>query len=116
MQIEQLARVFKALSNPHRLKIYLKLSECCGTRLHCNTDLSDPDTCVGEVASGLKLAPSTVSHHLKELREAGLIRMEKNGQKSLCIVEQGTLSRVCQALQKRTGQWPVVTGADERGR
>lgn len=107
MQIEEQARIFKALSSPHRLTIYLRLIECCGPGTLCSTDAADADTCVGGVASGLKLAPSTVSHHLKELRQAGLIKMEKQGQKSLCYVDPEMLKRLTRFfgdLMNRPGQ------------
>lgn len=96
MLIEEQARIFKALSSPHRLTIYLRLLECCGAGTLCGTDVSDVDSCVGEIASGLKLAPSTVSHHLKELRQTGLIIMEKQGQKSLCHVDPDRLEQLHQ--------------------
>ena len=43
--------------------------------------------CVGELGRDLGIAPSTVSHHIKELYHAGLIRMEKQGQKVQCQVD-----------------------------
>ena len=94
MQIEKQARIFKALSNPHRLAIYLRLINCCAPGSLCSTDASDTNNCVGEVASGLNLAASTVSHHLKELRQAGLIKMEKQGQKNLCHVDPEVLEQL----------------------
>jgi ArsR family transcriptional regulator len=47
--------------------------------------------CVGELGRDLSIAPSTVSHHLKELRTAGLIHMERRGQSIECWVEPDTL-------------------------
>lgn len=48
-------------------------------------------TCVGEIGKNLGIVPSTVSHHLRELRRAGLIRMERRGQKVECSVDPETL-------------------------
>jgi DNA-binding transcriptional ArsR family regulator len=74
-------KLFKALSNEHRLAIFQYL------RRH---DLScdDPDAgcTVGEIAKRYDLALSTVSHHLKELKEADLIRCEQRGQYTYCVV------------------------------
>ena len=107
MQIEKQVKIFKALSNHHRLTIFLRLGECCNAGTLCSTDTSDVYTCVGEVASAHKLAPSTVSHHLKELRQAGLIKMEKRGQKSLCYVVPEMLEQLGHFFQSQLNQSSV---------
>ena len=85
-EVEKYADIFKALSNPHRLKIFMRLA-CCGSEgmLCCSTD--KVCECVGELGSTLGIAPSTVSHHLKELCRAGLIKMSRNGQRIDCSIE-----------------------------
>ena len=91
-QIKQFADIFKALSNPNRLRMFLHLVTCCvpGT-----VSSVDPDTgtsaCVGALGRDLDIVPSTVSHHLKELHRAGLIRMERRGQKIECWVDPQVL-------------------------
>lgn len=83
---QQYADIFKALSNPHRLKIFMRLA-CCGSEgIMCCSD-SRVCECVGVLGSKLGIAPSTVSHHLKELYRAGLIRMHRNGQRIDCSVD-----------------------------
>jgi ArsR family transcriptional regulator, arsenate/arsenite/antimonite-responsive transcriptional repressor len=70
--LESLAWVFKALSDPTRLKILMHLASgqvgCCGDGV-CACDL--------EELTGL--SQPTVSHHMKCLSSAGLIRSEKRG-------------------------------------
>jgi len=39
----------------------------------------------------MNISPSTVSHHLKELRNAGLIQMKRRGQKVECSVDFSTV-------------------------
>ena len=75
--IELLAARLKALSNPGRLQIFRQLALCCETGASCGTDEQAMRRCVGELGRGLDLAPSTVSHHIKELRQAGLVRVER---------------------------------------
>lgn len=47
--------------------------------------------CVGDLSKGLNIGMSTVSHHIKELRRAGLIRVERRGQKVECSVERSAV-------------------------
>ena len=61
-----LARVFTALGDEHRQRILLLFEP--GERLN-----------VGQIAEVSTLARSTVSHHLKILREAGVLQSEKIG-------------------------------------
>ena len=91
--IETCAARFKALSNPHRLFLCNRLMSCCASGPVCSTD-ETTRYCVGELGEGMDIAPSTVSHHLKELKQAGLIRMERQGQSVHCWVEPDVLSEL----------------------
>jgi len=84
------ADMFKALSNPHRLKIFLRLASCGTGGIACKTDSACE--CVGDLGSNLGIAPSTVSHHLKELHRAGLIRSRRQGQRIECWVDPEVLN------------------------
>jgi len=88
--VEKFAEIFKALSNPNRLKIFLRLVSCClpGTIWRIE---AQETTCVGDVAKDLEIVPSTVSHHIKELRQAGLVKMRRSGQKIECWVDPAVL-------------------------
>jgi DNA-binding transcriptional ArsR family regulator len=85
-QLEEYSEIFKALANPNRLRIFLRLVSCCEPGTDCCED-GDMYQCAGDVGQDLGIAPSTVSHHLKELRRAGLIRMEKQGKRVHCSIE-----------------------------
>lgn len=87
------ATQFKALSNPHRLALFKRLMSCCVPGTVCNTD-EVTRYCVGELGEGLNIAASTVSHHLKELNRAGLIRMERQGKTIQCWVEPNVLTEL----------------------
>ncbi|MBU1319530.1 MAG: metalloregulator ArsR/SmtB family transcription factor [candidate division Zixibacteria bacterium] len=88
--IERFARLFKALSNPNRLNIFSQLASCCDSEQHSCTE-DEVSACVGELGADLQISPSTVSHHIKELHMAGLIRMERSGQSIRCWVDKDTL-------------------------
>jgi DNA-binding transcriptional ArsR family regulator len=63
---EVLARLCKALGHPARVAIVRMLAR-------------EEGCIVGEIVGELPLAQSTVSQHLKQLKEAGLIRGEVDG-------------------------------------
>jgi ArsR family transcriptional regulator len=109
-ELEQLAEVFKALSNPHRLEIFLKLVSCCPPGTKC-----DPDEamrkCLADLRKNLQIVPSTLSHHIKELRRAGLIRVERRGKNLECWVDRETVLEIAKQL---TGCSQTLNGTQER--
>ncbi len=64
----RLARVFKALADPARLKLLSMI----GTH-------EGGEACVCQLTEGFNLAAPTISHHLKVLRESGLITSDRRG-------------------------------------
>ena len=96
IQLERLAEIFKALSNPNRLKIFLQLATCChpGT-VGIYDENADMDTMfVGELGKELDVGKPTVSHHVKELRRVGIIRTERRGQNIACWVDPDIIEEV----------------------
>jgi ArsR family transcriptional regulator len=91
--IEEFAAVFAALSNPHRLELFRRLTACCVSDRSCDGD-QETCRCVGELTEGLDIAPSTASHHLKELRQAGLIRTKRRGRLIECWVDPAVLKKL----------------------
>jgi ArsR family transcriptional regulator len=79
-KIEKFATIFKALSNPHRLRIFLSLFYCAPVGQRFNADFDCVEAFQGCISKELGLAPSTVSHHIKELKTAGLIKFKRSGQ------------------------------------
>jgi ArsR family transcriptional regulator len=76
---EQLARLAKALGHPARVAIIRLL-------LRRNTCMC------GEIVDELPLAQSTVSQHLRQLKEAGLIRGEVDGPRVCYCVDEGSIA------------------------
>lgn len=92
-QLEKYAEIFKALSNPNRLKIFRNLATCC-TPGTVGIIESNNTACVGDIGKDLDIVPSTVSHHLKELRRAGLIKTIRRGQNIECWVDPEILEEL----------------------
>ncbi|SFK03805.1 ArsR family transcriptional regulator [Halobacillus dabanensis] len=99
--LNQFSEMFKALSNVHRLNIFLYLAEYCNPG-ELSTE-KEMRLTVGELGEGLNIAPSTVSHHLKELRRTGLIRMDRQGKNIECWVEEKTIDQLVEFFQTSKG-------------
>jgi DNA-binding transcriptional ArsR family regulator len=76
-EIEVEAEIFKAMSDPCRLKILMLLRE--------------GELCVCEIMVGLERPQSTTSHHLSILKDAGLIRERKDGRWSRYRLSEGAV-------------------------
>ena len=83
---KEMANSFKALSNPNRLQIFQRLLSCCEPGTACSADTVN-GFCVGELGEDLEVAPSTLSHHIKELQHAGLIKTQRRGKNIECFVD-----------------------------
>jgi len=94
---EELARIFKALGDPTRLRIFEFLRSCCGAvAVDEQGDVrpvesagADALPTVGDVCcqvTGIDRSSPLISFHLKELRQAGLITMERRGKNFICGV------------------------------
>ncbi|MFF4755502.1 ArsR/SmtB family transcription factor [Streptomyces sp. NPDC002514] len=64
---EKMAVMFKALSDPVRLRLFSRVASHAGG-----------EACVCDIAD-VGVSQPTVSHHLKKLREAGLLTSERRG-------------------------------------
>ena len=100
----QLALQFKALANPHRLAMLQRLTTCCPPGTVC--DANGAGAYVGEVGRGLGIAPSTLSHHLKELATAGFINTRRQGKNVQCRVEPQPLIELADLFRSLAGQPP----------
>lgn len=70
LEVDDMAEVFKALSDPLRLKLLEMLSRSGQT--------PSGEICVCDLAEKLGVSQPNVSHHLKILKTAGLVRCERN--------------------------------------
>jgi DNA-binding transcriptional ArsR family regulator len=88
--VADMAKIFKALGDPTRLAIF-ELVRSCGEGGCTEDEAADS---LSQIAERFDLSLSTVSHHVKELRNAGLITCEKHGQRLYCSVDAGVLSEL----------------------
>jgi len=92
--LEKMAGMFKALSHPNRLRIFLRLISCCVPGTVRSIDEEESRTYVGDLGRDLEIVPSTVSHHIKELRRVGIIRTERRGQNIACWVDPDIIAEL----------------------
>jgi len=75
---ERLVHIFKALGNPLRLRLVRYMAE-------------HPQCITGDLVAATDLAQSTVSEHLKVLREAGVVAGTVDGPARCYCLNQDTL-------------------------
>lgn len=78
-----LAKIFKALGDPVRLRLLSMIASRAGG-----------EVCVCELTPAFDLSQPTISHHLKLLRQAGLIDCERRGTWVYYWVLSGALDRL----------------------
>jgi DNA-binding transcriptional ArsR family regulator len=81
MDIEELAEICKALGHPARIRILRHL-------------LMENRCLCGGIVEVMPLAQSTVSQHLKVLKEAGLVRGEIEGPKTCYCADHEAIDRL----------------------
>jgi ArsR family transcriptional regulator, arsenate/arsenite/antimonite-responsive transcriptional repressor len=90
-QAETLSAVFKALSDPTRVRILNMLVN------------ADESVCVCDFTPHLGLSQPTVSFHLAKLRKAGLIDREQRGTWAYYSLNRQALGRVARVLDPEGG-------------
>lgn len=91
-----LAGVFKALSDPVRLRLLSSIASRAGQQ-----------ACVCDLSEGIELTQPTISHHLKVLREAGLLESERRASWVYYQLVPAALARLSEVLLTESG---TVTG------
>src|SRR5712672_1444869 len=81
------ARLLKALADPTRLRILSLLSRYEG------------EVCVFEIVESFTLEQPTISHHLRILRDAGLVDCRKKGLWAYYYVRHVRIQQAIEALQ-----------------
>ena len=83
----EIALRLKALADPVRVKLVSLLFSSAGG-----------DMCSCDLASAVELSESTVSHHLSQLRRAGLVESERRGMNVYHRPRRDALIALCRVL------------------
>jgi ArsR family transcriptional regulator, arsenate/arsenite/antimonite-responsive transcriptional repressor len=90
MDNRRFQKVAKALADPRRFEIFQKIATTPGEEM-----------CCGAVCDEFPVSQATVSHHLKELTEAGLLESRSEGQFKYWSANTATMSEYITELQNR---------------
>lgn len=88
---EQLAHRFKALSDPTRLRLLSLIATTAGG-----------EACICELTAPVGLSQPTVSHHMKQLVEAGLVTRDQRGKWAYYALIPDALDQLGAALSAST--------------
>ncbi len=101
MKLSNMSKMFKALSNEKRLELFKMICEWHSQEEKKN---GHSEYCAGidkaftKACCCMDLSKSTVSHHLKELQNAGLISITRNGQASCCKINADAIKAIKEFL------------------
>ncbi len=91
-EAEEMSVLLKAIADPVRLRLVSLIASHQGG-----------EACVCELTGAFELTPPTISHHLKILREAGLIGSERRGTWVYYWINPGELARLSALLSPDAG-------------
>jgi len=101
-QAADLAAMFKALGDPVRLRLLSLIA-------------SRDEICVCDLTPAFELSQPTISHHLKLLRQAGLVDSERRGTWVYYRVRPETTDRMAALLSNVRAEREPPIGAGARG-
>lgn len=92
---QKLVKMFKALSNPNRLRLFTEIVASQGRAF------DDGHTCfLHTIMERLDIGAPTVSHHLKELVNAELILTDREGKYVTCRANEEALDELAAFFEK----------------
>jgi DNA-binding transcriptional ArsR family regulator len=106
MDQQELLKAFKALSNESRLKLFEAIKNnqaqcsCCPENIAILEFESGGICCVDDIVGQFDMAQSTISQHLKELHNAGLLERHKKAQWVYYTVNRKRLDELAEYFQQ----------------
>src|SRR5215471_16152014 len=91
MDANQFQRIAKALADPRRFEILEEMAAA-----------TDELAC-GRIVDKFPISQATVSHHIKELADAGLIEIRPEGQFRYCRARTDVLEEYLDEMRRRVG-------------
>ena len=102
LNMEDKIKIFKALGNETRFKIFKSVFSggyaCSIDNTQPQDDIIAQATCVSSIAEQFDFALPTISRHLKEMKEANIITMTKNKNKIYIEPNIETMKEIAQCF------------------
>lgn len=99
MKQSNLAKIFKALACEQRLKIFEEIYRKEQKVYKNDTSCCHVEKAFTHICTLFNMSKSTISHHIKELQNAGLIECTRDGQCFTCTVNKEILEEIRSFLQ-----------------
>lgn len=96
-EASRLAPMFKALGDPVRLRMASMIA-------------ASREMCVCDITPAFELSPGTISHHLRQLREAGIVGSERRGTFVFYWINPAALDALSALLSVRPSTVPDPSG------
>ena len=93
----ELTKIFKALSNEQRLTLFKYLYEWQVNNMSADEDLaccSGIEMAFTKACECMSISRSTISHHMKELQNAGLISCTREGKTMSCKINEEAIDLI----------------------
>jgi len=102
--LNRIVRLGRALSDPVRVRMLTLIAagrRCCPP-LGAEPPVNDGDEglCVCEISAYFRLGQSRVSYHLKQLKEAGIVREERRGKWTFYSLDRGALAELLRLMEQ----------------
>lgn len=100
MKQSNIVKIFKALSNEQRLELFMMIYNNRTKEVQIDEPKGHISCCSGMekaftmACNCFKISRSTISHHIKELQNAGLISCQRIGQSFYCEVNNDAIEAV----------------------
>lgn len=88
-EAEQIARTFKALGDPARVRLLSMIASS-----------PDAEACICDLTEPVGLSQGTVSHHMRLLVEAGLVEREQRGRWAYYSIADGAIDSAAASLRR----------------
>jgi len=96
---KNIANAFKSLTDKNRLKILLFIHKreckCRENKFSCRNE-----TCIKDLSKQLDITIPTISHHIKELANAGFITTKKEGKWVYCEINKEKFKKTINFLNQ----------------
>jgi len=102
--LDRIVRLGRALSDPVRVRMLTLIAagrRCCPP-LAAEPPVKDGDEglCVCEISGYFRLGQSRVSYHLKQLKEAGIVREERRGKWTFYSLDRDALAELLRLMEQ----------------